>query len=31
MRWWIPSEMVDTLSILYDMRRPSGTHLRQAS
>jgi hypothetical protein len=25
------NEMVDTLSILYDMRRPSGTHLRQAS
>ncbi|MBT5572494.1 MAG: hypothetical protein HOJ90_14860 [Alphaproteobacteria bacterium] len=25
------NEMVDTLSILYDMRRPSGAHLRQAS
>lgn len=25
------NEMVDTLSILYDMRRPSGSHLRQAS
>lgn len=25
------SEMVDTLSILYDMRQPGGTHLRQAS
>lgn len=25
------NEMVDTLSILYDMRRPTGSHLRQAS
>lgn len=25
------NEMVDTLSILYDMRRPTGAHLRQAS
>jgi hypothetical protein len=25
------NEMVDTLSILYDMRRPAGSHLRQAS